>query len=96
MVSVTAHAADRGFERFNWKESRTRKEAALAYCKGIGVAEATGPERYFIKSKQSENANNVRIYQDKVFVFHDNVLLTIFLVPDEYYEDYTAYSSNKF
>jgi len=82
-VIVTNHAEDRAKERLGWNKHAIKRMAERAYETGISHADTDGKLRkYFDKLFLMEHqANNVRIYGQVVYLFSDNRLITLFMIP---------------
>lgn len=63
------------------------RNARRALTEGIGHREANGALKRYIAwlyELYDGNGNNIRIYGDKVWVFHDGILITVLNVPGQY------------
>lgn len=81
---LTNHAEDRAKERCGIGKKSTERMAKIAYEKGIKHNECGGRLRKYITSLYfyNQSANQIRIYGDKVYIFHDEVLITIINLPN--------------
>ena len=77
MVYVTDHAA-----------KRTKQRAGLpkALQNGIRHEETKGALRRYLDSVylKRETANNIRIYCNNVYLFHNEMLITLYPLPPEF------------
>lgn len=82
-IIVTHHAEERAKERLGWNKNAVTRMAQRAYKIGISHADTNGKLRkYFDKLFLMEHqANNVRIYGQVVYLFSDNRLVTLFIIP---------------
>ena len=69
-------------ERVGLPKRAVERNAYRALTEGIGYREASGALRRYIL--YDGNGNNIRIYGDKVWVFHDAILVTVLNVPSEH------------
>ena len=85
-MAPTKHGEKRVRKRIgvNKKAVSTMAEAALK--EGITNSEAIGSlDRYFYYLyKHNEQANNIRVYANYVWIFHNNTLITVFNLPKKY------------
>lgn len=84
-VVITDHAKNRMKERMGIKPKAQQRIAERAYKKGIRHADTVGNlKRYVDKAYLSYGkSNNIRIYGDNIFLFHNNVLLTVWVLPSD-------------
>lgn len=83
---VTSHAEDRMSERLNINKKAIKRQAELALERGKKHSDFSGSFcRYLDRVYLTErNANNMRIYNNSVFLFHNDILITVFQVPSKY------------
>lgn len=83
-VIVTTHAKKRAKERLGISKNLTIKLAEKALTYGLTHSDAKGSlKKYCDKIYLShKKANNIRIYNRKVFVFKDSILITIINLPN--------------
>lgn len=86
MCELTKHSKDRMKERCGLNKSAQQKAAETALAKGITHSDTSGSLRRYLDGLylQKKNANNLRIWGDKVFVFHNERLITVLQVPNKY------------
>jgi predicted metallo-beta-lactamase superfamily hydrolase len=82
-IIVTEHAEQRAKERLRWNKNAIERMAEKAYIEGISHSDADGKlKKYFDKLFLIQHqANNTRIYGQVVYLFSDNRLVTLFLIP---------------
>lgn len=72
-MQVSKHGAKRARERVGLPKRAVERNAQRALAEGIGYREASGALRRYISwlyELYDGNGNNIRIYGDKVWVFH--------------------------
>ena len=84
VVSITDHAYDRAKERLSWKHSVLDKMAEKAFLEGVTHKDTKSHlSKYITKIWfQHRTANNVRIYGENIYLFHNNTLITIYQLPN--------------
>lgn len=86
-LQVSKHGAKRARQRVGLPKRAVERNAQRALVEGIGYREASGALRRYISwlyELYDGNGNNIRIYGDKVWVFHDGILITVLNVPSEH------------
>ena len=85
-VVLTNHAEQRVKDRVGVSKKIADKVTQRALDNGIKHAETTGSlKRYMDKLYLSHrNANNMRIYNRKVYIFDQDVLITVINLPNKY------------
>lgn len=83
---ITNHATKRTKERVGISKKLTEKNAIRALECGIQHEDTKGRLRRYVDSLylKEHAANNVRIYCNNVYLFHNNILITVFPVPVKY------------
>lgn len=83
MVIVSKHAEKRLKERLGLQKKSIQRAAEIAYTKGIKHDETNGNLNKWITSVYFNNtaANNIRLYNDKAWIFTDNRLITVLQIP---------------
>ena len=83
---VTNHAAQRTKERVGIPKRISEKNANKALQLGIRHNETSGSLHKYITALylKQRTANNVRIYCGNVYIFHDEILITILTLPQKY------------
>lgn len=86
MVYVTDHAAKRTKQRAGLPKSVTTKNAERALQNGIRHEETKGALRRYLDGVylKRETANNIRIYCNNVYLFHNEMLITLYPLPPEF------------
>lgn len=82
MVIVTHHAEERT-KRLGLSKKKAIEIAEDAFENGVKLGETTGRLRKYFDSLyfHEKTANNIRIHHQKVFLFNDNILITILDLP---------------
>ena len=77
------HARDRIQERCGINKASCDRIAKIAFDNGLTHAEATGQLKAYITKTfcRNESANNIRIYAEKVWIFSEDKLVTVFGIP---------------
>jgi len=86
MAEITRHAAKRIRERQGIPKRASQKTADKALAEGLTYEDTSGSLRRFISALYLKRgtANNIRIYCDQVYIFHDETLITVFPLPQKY------------
>lgn len=84
-IYITKHAYKRVKERMGLTKAAAEKMAKKAYTDGIKHSQTKGQlHKYFTKVYLNyRNSNNTRLYGEKIFVFNDNVLITVLELPND-------------
>lgn len=82
-VIVTKHAEKRLRERMGLGKKAVQRAAETAYEKGIKHSETTGNLNKWVTSLYFNNktANNIRLYNDKAWIFAGQNLITVLQIP---------------
>ncbi len=82
-MDVSKHAEDRLKERCGFNRKTYERMAQKAYDIGITHAQTKGRLNKWITSLyfRNKNANNIRLYGDKAYIFCDEVLVTVIQIP---------------
>lgn len=82
-VRITDHAYDRAKERLSWKPGVLDKMTEKAYLEGIKHKDTKGQLNKYITKIwfKHKNANNIRIYGENIYLFCDNILVTVYQLP---------------
>ena len=80
---VTKHAKDRMKQRCGLNEKSADRMAMIAYENGLRHGDLTGnlkewADRLYFKNR---SANQIRLYGDKAYIFHDTKLITVLQIP---------------
>ena len=89
MVEVSNHAADRLKERCGLKKKSIQRMAEKVYICGIRHSETKGNLNKWISGLYSynKNANNIRLYGDKAYIFAGQVLITVIQIPSDLFSN---------
>lgn len=84
MIKVSRHAEMRIRERQGLNKKSIERMAQKAFDKGIRHEQTKGNLNKWLTSKYfvNQQANNLRIYGDYLYVFDGNILVTVFRVPN--------------
>lgn len=88
-IKVSTHAEQRMRERLGLNKKSIERIAQKAFDNGIHHDQTKGNLKKYVTHvwEHNKNANNIRIYGDKVFVFCDNLLVTVFHLPRDLARD---------
>jgi hypothetical protein len=78
MISVTAHAVERGTERFNWSKSQLIAKSITALEVGHLITDDPFLVELFHRTVQYYKHNIYYYNEGVVFVFDDDRLITVF------------------
>ncbi|WP_294203117.1 hypothetical protein [uncultured Chryseobacterium sp.] len=83
-VLITIHAYERARERYRWKKVTLIKMAQIAFKEGVKYSDTKGELKKFINKVQQNNqkVNNIRLYGQDIYFFDDNVLITLYQLPN--------------
>lgn len=86
MVSITRHAEKRTRSRLGLPKRVADRNANRALQDGIGHRDVNGSLRRYIDALYFRNmvGNNIRIYNNYVYIFHNQTLITVFGLPRRY------------
>lgn len=86
MLRITEHGEERVRERCGIPKKAVRRLAAKAFEFGLTHIETTGKLNKYITALyfKNTNADNIRIYGDKVYIFSGTTLITILNLPGSY------------
>lgn len=82
-IKVSKHAEQRMRERCGLNKKSIERIAQKAYNNGIKHESTKGRLNKWITGVYFKNtkANNIRLYGDMLYIFCDNVLVTVFQIP---------------
>ena len=85
-VIVTSHAKKRIKKRLGLNKSIIEDVSREAFFNGIQHKDLGGSFKRYVSGLYLKYgiANNIRIYKEKVFIFRNNVLITVFNLPHRY------------
>lgn len=83
---VTRHADRRMRERLGVPRSAVRRVAERAMRDGMCREDFHGSLRRYLDALYyyNETANNIRVWAEKVYIFHDKSLITVLDLPKRY------------
>lgn len=83
IIEITGHAYDRAKERLSLSRDAFVRQAEKAYESGIAHSQTKGNLKKFMTKLwlQYKKANNMRIYGEVIYLFHDNTLITVYQLP---------------
>jgi len=86
MAYVTRHAEKRTRKRIGLPKRVTGKNADKALRDGVRHRDVNGSLRRYVDALYFRNTagNNIRIYNDFVYIFHNQTLITVFPLPQRY------------
>ncbi len=89
MPQITNHAKRRMKERCGIGKGSVQKMAKRAYQKGLKHSETTGDLNKYISREffKYKKANNIRIYAEKVWIFINDKLITVYKLPEEFIQE---------
>lgn len=82
-MRVSKHAKERSKERNGWNEKTTERMVQKVLEKGIPHRQTKGRLNKWVTSLYFKNtdANNIRLYGDKAYIFHNKTLITVLQIP---------------
>lgn len=85
-MPVTHHALKLCQERFGWSQSVALDKAWCAYLDGHTHTDFGGHFRNYLNEELAKTPKDIelRVYQGKVFVFAQTVLITVWFVPKDF------------
>lgn len=88
-MTVTKHAEERIKERCGLGKKSFQKLAEKALTEGIPHSQTKGRLNRWITSLyfNGSKANNIRLYGDKAYIFHDQTLVTVIQIPHSLMKD---------
>ena len=86
---VTKHGQERLKERLGVNKKSCSRVADLALERGLGRGETQGRLNAHLNSlyRTHKKGNNMKVYNRKVFLFHDNLLITVLPLDKKYNDD---------
>ena len=85
MTTVTKHGEKRMKTRCGIPKRAAKRNAQIAFDKGLSYENATGKLKKYIDSKnESTEITDVRIWNGSVYVFFGEALLTVYPLPKKY------------
>ena len=86
MTSVTQHAKRRMRERCGLPKKAVQRMADKALVDGVMHKDTVGALRKWVDGLflQARTANNIRLYGNHAFLFHDDTLITVINMPTRF------------
>ena len=83
IAEITDHAFNRAKERLGWNATTIMRMAGKALNDGVAHADTRGRLNRYLSMLYltHRTGNNTRIYGEHVYVFHDNLLITVLNLP---------------
>lgn len=87
---VTNHANERLKERCGLKKKTKEHMVEKAFTKGYSHSQTKGRLNKWVTSLyfKNRNANNIRLYGDKAYIFCGEVLVTVIQIPASLMKDF--------
>lgn len=87
-IILTDHSKDRLSKRLGLSKRCHKKDAEKAFEYGLKHEETKGALRKYLNwlFLQHRTANNMRIFNQHVYIFIDNKLITVITLPHQYAE----------
>ena len=87
MVHITDHGGQRIKDRVGLSKKIADKIAEKALCLGIKHEDTKGSLRRYLDAVylKKEIPNNIRVYNRKVYLFRNNLLITVLDLPNQYH-----------
>ena len=86
MVKSTVHARERLKERNGIPKSAIGRIIERAYTSGLKREDTKGQLRAYLDEQYRKNGgfgDELRVYGDYLYVFHENKLITVFTIPQK-------------
>ena len=84
-MEITNHAYEQAKARFKWKNKVLDKMALRALEEGMSHKDTKSRLNRYIsrKWKMHKHCNNTKIYGENIFFFNNDVLITLYRLPQE-------------
>ena len=88
MATLTTHGRKRSKERCGFGKSATARTAPIALEEGLRHCDVVGSLKRFLDGLylSHRNANNMRVWNKKAYLFAGEVLITIIDIPSKYHK----------
>lgn len=88
---ITKHAKKRMKQRCGVNKKSMDRIAEIAYENGLKHGELTGNLKKYVDGLYLKHkaGNQIRLYGDKVYIFHDKRLITVFQIPNNLMKEVT-------
>lgn len=85
-VILTTHSKQRMKERCGFKKKSKQRMAERVFLEGITPEETNGNLKKWLEAVTRKNTdiNNLRLYGDKIYLFADRTLVTVFWIPKQF------------
>lgn len=85
---ITEHAEGRCGKRFSYTKEITHEKAEKALRVGVKHGETSGTLKKYIDKVylKHKNANNTRIFRNQIYLFHNDILVTAWKLPREFWK----------
>lgn len=88
-MCVSEHAKERLKERCGFNKKASERMSQKAFEEGIPHSKTKGRLNKWVTSLyfRNQNANNIRLYGDKAYIFCGTVLVTVIQIPSSLMKD---------
>lgn len=89
-MEISMHAAERLKERCGLNKKSMQRIAQKAFDEGIRHGQTKGRLNKWVTGLyyNNQNANNIRIYGDKAYIFCGEILVTVIQIPADLTRDF--------
>lgn len=89
-MEVSMHAAKRLKERCGLNKKSMQRMAQKAFDEGIRHSQTRGRLNKWVTGLyfNNRNANNIRLYGDKAYIFCEEILVTVIQIPTDLMRDF--------
>ena len=89
-MCVSEHAKERLKERCGFNKKAIERMSQKAFEEGIPHSKTKGRLNKWVTSLyfRNQNANNIRLYGDKAYIFCGTVLVTVIQIPSSLMKDF--------
>lgn len=83
-IIITDHAYERGKERIGLGKVALNRYALKAYQQGLTHGQTKGRLHKYITKiwYNNKKVDNIRIYGEHIYLFHQNILITVYHTPN--------------
>lgn len=84
-IRLTKHACKRARQRYRWNSQTLNRIALRAFESGLKSNNTKGYLKNYLDQTSEEHCrtSNLRLYGETVFVFYNNILITLWALPPE-------------
>jgi hypothetical protein len=88
MSKITNHAESRGKDRMGLNKKAIKRIAEKSLTKGLKHSDFKGSFKRYLDGiyLRHGTANNMRIFNNEVFIFKEDILITILDIPYKYHK----------